>query len=597
MEGGDDRREGEKGREEVRERAPQVRDAGASANATNITEIVEERLAASEIEWMAEREKEKGNELFKSGEYKACVEAYDKSVELAPKAATLANRAAAKLKLKLFDSAIEDCTLALEDDPKYVKVLMRRAVARMELMQYEEAHEDILTALDLAPGNKELEKMRDKVLRKMPQTVTQVRIEEVEDSDSDSSDSESGEAGADEAERMAADGFQATVEEINEDEIGTIVEITEEAEEEKPKPAPEQKEKRTRIEIEICSDTDSSDEEEEDHEAVKPAQEMVAPAPGTEEAMAADQPATTSDGAHPPIEDDEEAEAAKISRADDLKVRGNKAYASGDLSAALELYTESISHSETSAAYSNRAQVHLKKGDFESAISDCTSALRLDGGNIKAVYRRAVGLKAAGRWEEAICDFERVKDKLPNRADIAKEIAALGARIRADKEAEKKAEGAGTGGGMEAASPERVATATKQALPVPNSSTEFETNVRFIRKNPTELARYIYQIPPPKFAMLFKKAFTSEILGSTIEGLLAGLESSSEVAREEAVTYCHNVLASLTQANRFSITSKMLNNKQKVCLGELFTRLSEACTDGKGGEIDLASLKKGYGVK
>ena len=54
--------------------------------------------------------------------------------------------------------------------------------------------------------------MRDKVLRKMPQTVTQVQIEEGEDSDSDSSDSESDEAGADEAERMAADGFQATVE-------------------------------------------------------------------------------------------------------------------------------------------------------------------------------------------------------------------------------------------------------------------------------------------------------------------------------------------------------------------------------------------------
>ena len=50
-------------------------------------------------------------------------------------------------------------------------------------VQYEEAHEDILAALREAPGNKELEKMRDKVLRKMPQTVTQVQIEEVSDSE------------------------------------------------------------------------------------------------------------------------------------------------------------------------------------------------------------------------------------------------------------------------------------------------------------------------------------------------------------------------------------------------------------------------------
>ncbi len=129
------RRSGTKQGREV----PAVRDGaaggGAASQSHSIKEVVEEEVSASEVEWMAEREKEKGNELFKSGEFKESIAAYDKSIALAPKAATLANRAAAKLKVKLFDSAVEDCTLALEQNPRYVKVLMRRAVARMELLQ------------------------------------------------------------------------------------------------------------------------------------------------------------------------------------------------------------------------------------------------------------------------------------------------------------------------------------------------------------------------------------------------------------------------------------------------------------------------------
>ena len=124
---------------------------------------------------------------------------------------------------------------------------------------------------------------------------------------------------------------------------------------------------------------------------------------------------------------------------------------------------------------------------------------------------------------------------------------------------------------------------------IPNSSTEFETNIRFIKKKPAELAKYIYQIPPEKFDNLFKKNFSSEILGSTIEGLLAGFDGEGE-----AIRFCQDVLASFTRAERFSITSKMLSSKQKTSLGELFTRMAEACSNA---DESIASLKAGYGVK
>ena len=40
-----------------------------------------------------------------------------------------------------FDAVVQDCTAALEIDPKYVKVLMRRAGAYEELEMLEEAYD------------------------------------------------------------------------------------------------------------------------------------------------------------------------------------------------------------------------------------------------------------------------------------------------------------------------------------------------------------------------------------------------------------------------------------------------------------------------
>ena len=546
-----------KGARRANQEVPTVRDGVAGkAGGASITEVVEERFDAGEVEFMAEREKEKGNELFKAGEYKESVEAYDKSISLAPKAATLANRAAAKLKLKLYDGAIEDCTLALAQDPKYVKVLMRRAVARMELKRYEEAYEDIEVALEGAPGNKELQKMRDKVLRKMPQRVTQVEIEEVSDSDSDFGE---------EAPREEDVG---KIEEIvdAEEDVGQLVEIAEEA----PRAEPAKEVGRTRIQIEVCSDSSDEETSGDEQEQEDDKEQEVGAVRGPS--------ATSSPSPAPPS-------------AEELKAKGNAAYSSGDLRAALHWYTESIGREQCSAVYSNRAQVHLVMKNFESAISDCDSALALDGSNIKATYRRARALKEAGRMVEALACLEIVKQKMPRRADIQGQIDEL-RRLKAEAEKEARVpspEPKAAAKKSPAASPAVIKSPSqaKQDLPIPQSSTEFETNVRFMRKCPEDLARYVYQIPVEKFATLFKKTFTSEILGSTIEGLLAGFDHGS-------FSFCHEVLDSFTRADRFSITSKMLSSKHKACLRELFDRLSEAPT---AGGADLASLKKGYGVK
>ena len=60
--------------------------------------------------------------------------------------------------------------------PAYAKALTRRGAARIELKRYEEALGDAEAALELAPDNPELIKMREKVLKLLPQKVARVAL-------------------------------------------------------------------------------------------------------------------------------------------------------------------------------------------------------------------------------------------------------------------------------------------------------------------------------------------------------------------------------------------------------------------------------------
>ncbi|KAG0030797.1 RNA polymerase II-associated protein 3 [Podila clonocystis] len=114
----------------------------------NVTEIAPNPIAAN-------AEKEKGNDLFKKGQFVAAVEHYSSSITLdATNAVLPINRAMALLKLERFSEAEQDCTLGLKLDSKNVKALWRRGIARRSLGRTEEAKKDFEQALVLDPSNK-----------------------------------------------------------------------------------------------------------------------------------------------------------------------------------------------------------------------------------------------------------------------------------------------------------------------------------------------------------------------------------------------------------------------------------------------------------
>ncbi|XP_058122857.1 tetratricopeptide repeat protein 1 [Anopheles ziemanni] len=109
----------------------------------------------------ADELKQQGNELFKQGEHRQSVDMYTKALRLCPldckedRAILYANRAAAKAKVDRKLSAIEDCTKAIEYNPKYLKALMRRANLYEETDKLDESLEDFRKVSELDPVNGE----------------------------------------------------------------------------------------------------------------------------------------------------------------------------------------------------------------------------------------------------------------------------------------------------------------------------------------------------------------------------------------------------------------------------------------------------------
>jgi tetratricopeptide (TPR) repeat protein len=75
-------------------------------------------------------------------EYAQAVEHYTVSLGFQPSNTSVrGNRAAAYIKLRMWNEAVADCDVALESDANNIKARVRRAAARMELGKAAEAME------------------------------------------------------------------------------------------------------------------------------------------------------------------------------------------------------------------------------------------------------------------------------------------------------------------------------------------------------------------------------------------------------------------------------------------------------------------------
>lgn len=136
----------------------------------------------------AQKHKNEGNTYFRDGKYDEAIKEYDLAIEKCPKteinemSTFYQNRAAAYEHLQKWPAVIEDCSKALECNPKYLKALKRRAKAYEQQKELAKSLEDT-TAACILEGfqNKHTLILADRVLKELGQQHAQEAMKEKSD--------------------------------------------------------------------------------------------------------------------------------------------------------------------------------------------------------------------------------------------------------------------------------------------------------------------------------------------------------------------------------------------------------------------------------
>lgn len=418
----------------------------------------------------AKREKEKGNECFKAGEFEDASNFYTRALRLEEPdsesyALLLSNRAQARLKLMQWESAEEDCNLSLNIGKGVIfKTLLRRAQARLKRGRYAEAVSDcrrVTTEFASEKGaSLEASKIEAEALIKAKTAGMPLN----------------------EAEKTHVP--PSVISSATNTKIGKRVMIEEE-EEEKPVAPIEQLSSplaslgssARRL---IIEEDDETEEDNEENAKVPAPVKVAAPLPAP--VKTADVPATVTVAAPvktadvpapikisaplplppsipvnvkveaPPLAKEEPLSPRKVERvrrlglATEEREKGNSLFGKGQFEDAKAAYTQASELDPNDfSSFSNRAQVHLKLNDFDGAIADATIAINLlgvkadtaalananeEGIAVKALFRRASAYKAKQEYESAVNDLTTALALAPESEKVLAELRELRSLLR-----------------------------------------------------------------------------------------------------------------------------------------------------------------------
>lgn len=105
----------------------------------------------------------------------------------------------------------------------------------------------------------------------------------------------------------------------------------------------------------------------------------------------------------------------QVKEIEQLKSEGNEAFKRGKCDAAVGFYKQAMEvdpdHSLMVATlFSNMAAAHMKQRKWAPALDECNQALQTMPNNQKALLRRAQCLTELEQFQEAVHDYERLKE-------------------------------------------------------------------------------------------------------------------------------------------------------------------------------------------
>ncbi|KAI8567354.1 hypothetical protein RHMOL_Rhmol02G0115300 [Rhododendron molle] len=113
-----------------------------------------------------------------------------------------------------------------------------------------------------------------------------------------------------------------------------------------------------------------------------------------------------------------------LKRAHELKEEGNLRFQNKDYVGALEQYENALkltpkTHQDRAVFHSNRAAclMQMKPIDYDSVIAECSMALQVQPGFVRALLRRAKAFEMTGNYEMAMQDVQRLLGVEPTHKD------------------------------------------------------------------------------------------------------------------------------------------------------------------------------------
>ncbi|KAL7641261.1 UNVERIFIED_CONTAM: hypothetical protein RMT77_008399 [Armadillidium vulgare] len=358
-------------------------------------DVIEEQINVEELNHKrAEEKKDQGNEYYRKKQYKEALQLYSAAVDLCPDSASYySNRSACFIMLGNYEKALEDAREAVKLDPSFVKGYLRVAKCNIILGDANAALFVLRRADDLSPHNKSIHDT-------LANAQSLIKFyEEIEKSIS-KADFRTAIYYIDRAIDLAS-GCRSL--KISKAEYLAHLQRYEEAQE-------------------IVNDILQKDSTNVDAIFVRGI--CLYYQDNQESAFTHFQHVLKLAPDHMKAKD-------IYKKAKNLKLKkdeGNVAYKNGSFLEALKLYTEALeidvnNKTTNSKLFCNRATVKSKLGKINDAVEDCTKAVNLNDGYVKAFLRRAKCYQDLGKHEEAVRDYERVfkLDKNPEHKRLLQE--------------------------------------------------------------------------------------------------------------------------------------------------------------------------------